>query len=138
MAVLAGAALAVLGSGCASNVSLPGEDGEPGVWELYDAESITPATSVLNLGVTRLDCSSGVTGNVLVPKVSYEPTRILIETDVEALHLDAAACPGNPPVRIRLELSEPIGERQLVDASCLNGDADHSSFCARPVRWESR
>jgi hypothetical protein len=34
-----------------------------------------------DIGVTRVERNSGVTGNVLQPKVSYEQTRILIETD---------------------------------------------------------
>lgn len=137
MAVLGGAALAVL-CGCTSDGDVRSRDGDPGVWELYDAESVTPATSVLNIGVTRLDCNSGVTGNALEPKVSYEQARILIETDVEPQRPQAATCQSNNYVRVRLELSEPIGDRQLVDASCLNGDADHTSFCFEPVRWKSR
>jgi hypothetical protein len=79
-----------------------------------------------------------VTGKVLEPEVSYEHDRILIETDVEPLRADSATCQANDYVRVRLELSEPIGDRQLVDVSCVNGDADNTSFCIESVRWKVR
>jgi hypothetical protein len=55
--ILAGTALAVFG-GCGADVGRPSQDGDPGVWELYDIDSVTPATSVLNIGVSRIACAS--------------------------------------------------------------------------------
>ena len=136
-AVLAGTALVVLG-GCTIADEPPAQGGEPGTWELLDPDSVTAGTTVLHLGVTRVDCSSGVTGKVLEPKVTYEPTRIVIETDVEALNLKEATCPGNPPVRVRLQLSEPIGDRDLVDGYCVSGEGHHTSFCFTAVRRPGR
>ncbi|GAB3750286.1 hypothetical protein GCM10028864_24950 [Microlunatus parietis] len=133
MAVLAGAALVVFG-GCAVAEEPPIQGGEPGTWELLDAGSVTARTTVLRLGVTRVDCSGGVTGKVLEPKVIYEQTRIVIETEVEALNLKAANCPGNPQVPTRLELSEPIGQRDLIDGYCIKGEAVPTSFCVTAVR----
>jgi hypothetical protein len=114
------------------------QGGEPGTWELLEAGAVTASTTVLHLGVTRVDCSSGVTGKVLEPKVTYEQTRIVIETDVEPLNLEVATCPGNPPVRVRLELSEPIGERDLVDGYCSSGEGPHTSHCFTAVRRPGR
>lgn len=104
---------------------------------MIDPDSVTAGTTVLHLGVTRIDCSSGVTGKVLEPKVTYEQARVVIETDVEALNLKVATCPGNPPVRIRLELSEPIGKRDLVDGTCRNLDVP-ISVCSTDIRWSGR
>lgn len=137
MGVLAGTALAVLGGGCAVVPAMPW-DRDPAAWQLYDAESVTPKTTDLTIGVTRLGCNSGVTGKVFEPEISYEQTRILIKPDVEAVRVFAAACPTKDFVRVRVELREPIGRRELVDAGCLNKDVAPEIDCATPARWKPR
>ena len=130
-----GVGLALL-SGCSEVVTGPGEDGDLGTWELADPAAVTASSRQVTLAVTRLGCASGYTGKVLQPKVTYEPERIVIQADVERLAGDGVqTCQGNPAVRITLGLSEPIGERQLVDGMCLLDREPHVVMCDDPVRW---
>jgi hypothetical protein len=107
-----------------------------GLWELADPSSVTSESTTLDLGVTRLECASGVTGDVLEPQVTYEDDRILIRTDVAPLGLEAADCQGNDVVPIVIELAEPVGDRDLVDAACSDDRAAATVFCEDDgVRW---
>jgi hypothetical protein len=140
VAVALGFAAVVVVSSCGAP---PGSEGSPaasegstGVWELLDAAEVGPDSTALRLGVTRLECASGETGTVLEPDVQFERGRIVIRTDVEPLTGGAYECQGNNTVPVDVELSEPVGNRDLVDAACLGGEAVTTAFCADgPVRW---
>ncbi|MFT4468572.1 hypothetical protein ACMX2H_01555 [Arthrobacter sulfonylureivorans] len=140
VAAALGCTAVVVVSGCSAP---PGSEGSPAasegstaVWELLDAAEVTPDSTALRLGVTRLECASGETGTVLEPDVQFERGRIVIRTDVEPLTGDAYNCQGNDAVPADVELSEPVGNRDLVDAACLGGEAVETVFCEDgPVRW---
>jgi hypothetical protein len=124
------------GSPAASKGSPAASEGSTGVWELLDAAKVGPDSTALRLGVTRLECAGGETGTVLEPDVQFERGRIVIRTDVEPLTGGAYECQGNNTVPVDVELSEPVGNRDLVDAACLGGEAVTTAFCADgPVRW---
>ncbi len=107
-----------------------------GLWQLSDAAAVTVDSTAIAVDVTRLECSGGQTGTVLPPTVTYEADRILIGTFVAALPPGAYSCPGNPGVTVTVELAEPVGPRQLVDAACVEGPAVGISFCGEgAVRW---
>lgn len=109
--------------------------GEIGTWELLES-SITSDSTVLRLGVTRLGCASGTTGTVLEPVVQVEGERIVIRTDVEPLSPGGYTCQGNNSVPVTVELDEPVGKRELVDAACLEGLAVNTAACMdKGVRW---
>jgi hypothetical protein len=128
-----GCTAVVVVSGCGAPAA---SGGSIGVWELLDAAEVDPDSTTLRLGVTRLECSSGETGTVLEPDVQFERGRIVIRTDVEPLTGDTYNCLGNNTVPVVVELTEPVGNRDLVDAACLGGDAVDTVFCADgPVRW---
>ncbi|MEV7646836.1 hypothetical protein [Arthrobacter sp. NPDC089319] len=140
VAAAIGCAAVVVLSGCgapaASERSAGASEGSTGVWELLDAAEVGPASISLRLGVTRLECAGGETGTVLEPDVQFERDRIVIRTDVEPLTGDTYDCQGNNTVPVNVELSEPVGNRDLVDAACLGGDAVGTVFCTDgPVRW---
>ena len=123
---------AVLLTGCASAPQQPAV----GLWELSSVDEVGVQTTTLQLGVVRLECSGGETGAVLEPDVTYQKDQILIRTDVEPLRGDAYDCRGNDTVPLTVQLSEPVGQRELVDASCLEGEAVNTTFCEdRGVRW---
>lgn len=122
-------AVSVLSVGCAP------DRGDPAIWELVDPATVTSASTSLTLGVTRLGCSSGVTGQPVKPQVTYEDQRIVILAEVQP-HIDRGRCPGNPRVPIVLKLPEPVGARDLVDGACIDeGPAVNTSLCTEPVRW---
>lgn len=106
-------------------------------WQLGKGSDVSPSSTTLRVGVVRLACSGGVTGTVLEPKITYEPDRILIQTDVAALPEGGCDCPGNDVVPIIVKLAEPVGDRQLVDLACLAGKAAATTFCTDDgVRWQ--
>ena len=84
----------------------------------------------------RLACSGGKTGTVLVPRVQVDPERIMIQTDVGPLPPGIHTCQGNNEVPVTVELKEPIGNRELMDAACLERHALRTSYCLNGgVRW---
>lgn len=111
-------------------------DGDAATWVLLGEQDITAETETFEIGVTRLGCASGVTGEVLTPQVTYEPERIIVQVDVEPFTEDEAECPGNDTVPVTVELDEPVGERDLVDGGCLEGEeAAGTTPCEDEVRW---
>lgn len=125
--------LALLLGGCAP-ATPPVSD--PGLWELRQAGGLTPESTTLHLNVSRLGCSNGVTGQVLAPDLQYMEDLILIRTDVAALDGGAHDCPGNDQVPVTVELTEPIGRRDLVDAACLDAAAAEMVLCEDGgIRW---
>lgn len=110
-------------------------NGETATWELVD-DDITAASTEVRIGVTRLGCADGETGEVLPAEVTYSETQVIVRADVVALPPGAYTCPGNDVVEVTVVLSEPLGDRELVDAACLTGDAVATSFCIEgAVRW---
>lgn len=106
-------------------------------WELLQPEKVGKDSTEITIGVTRLACASGVTGEVLEPVISYEDHRIVIRTDVAPLDDGGVqTCQGNDVVPVTIALAEPIGDRDLVDAACLAGDAVTTGVCVgSAVRW---
>jgi hypothetical protein len=119
-------------AGCAAPPPNPGV----GIWQLRDADAVDATTQSLDIEVMRLECSGGETGEVLEPDVTIEDDRILIRTDVAPLPEGAYGCPDNDWVGVTLELGEPLGDRELVDAACLDDRAAATVFCEDDgVRW---
>lgn len=111
-----------------------------GVWMLSNPDDVNAQSTSLELGVVRLECAGGETGIVLDPQVFYEEGRILIRTDVAPLPpAEGYDCQGNDTVPLTVQLTEPVGERELVDAACLDGEAVGTSHCDdQGVRWQPR
>ena len=117
-------------------VSVPAEPGDVATWEVLGGAS-TDSTSI-EVGVTRLGCAGGQTGTPLTPGVAYEPDRIIIEINVDPLDPDMAyTCQTNDMVPVTVDLSEPVGDRMLVDGACLMIAAGGTTVCDDPhgVRW---
>lgn len=123
----AGGAALLLGA-CGSGI-----EGDPATWELLG--DVSAESRTLDIGVTRLGCAGGVTGDVHEPQVSYEEDRIVVEVDVAPLGDDAYDCQGNDVVPMTVELDEAVGERSLVDGACLDGEAGTTALCTTEVRW---
>lgn len=116
----------------------PGQEGGLGdtaTWEVPEDHLLDPGTTFLVLEVTRLDCAGGVTGEVLEPVVDFADDRVEIRTDVAPLPEGTYSCQGNDAERIEVELREPLGVRELVDAACVEGEAVATAACEESVRW---
>lgn len=116
--------------------TVPPSKGATATWVLAAPRSVSVTSDRLQLRVTRLECASGKTGQILEPVVSLGTDDIVIRTDAEPLSDGAQTCQGNDSVTVTVTLLEPIGSRSLVDAACLAGEAVRTSSCATgALRW---
>jgi len=111
----------------------PAPIGDTATWQVLAPDPVGPTTRNLTLGVTRLSCAGGKTGAVLTPQVTYETTRIVIRTDAAPLSGGAFTCQGNDSVTVEVRLGEPVGDRELVDAACLEGEAATTAACSEAL-----
>lgn len=128
-------ALALLLSGCAAETSpVLIRDSAPAVWTIDTP--LEPEATTIEIQVSRLACSGGTTGDVLPPVVTYESDRILVKAAAVPLPDGMYGCPGNDTVAQTVTLTEPLGERQLIDETCLSEPAVSTSFCSdNGIRW---
>ncbi len=127
-ALLAGALLLV---GCQGEAQ-----GDIATWELLDPVTVSATTTQFDVAVTRLACANGETGTVRAPRVFYEEDRVVITIDVDPLPDGAYTCQGNDAVAVSVTLSEPIGDRRLVDGACSQAGAVRTVFCENDgIRW---
>lgn len=110
---------------------------EPAVWSLPEATTVDVATASFEIAVIRVECASGVTGEVLPLDVWEGEVQVVITATVARNGDDTADCQGNEPVMMTVELDQPIGDRELVDGGCEQFGLEDLSFCADPVRWAS-
>jgi hypothetical protein len=110
-------------------------DGSPGVWELDRDERPTKSSTKFNVLVSRLDCNSGTTGQVIEPVVRRTNTQVVVTFQVSPNTEGAATCPSNNLVAYEVDLGEPLGERKLADGQCLKGDPTDASTLCDPSRW---
>ncbi|MGJ0203181.1 hypothetical protein NHL51_03330 [Leucobacter sp. gxy201] len=73
--------------------------------------------------------------------MTYETGRILIRAVVEPLASGSDrtlyTCQGSPAVPATVELADPLGDRELVDETCLAPENQDTAFCIEDggVRW---
>ena len=100
---------------CEARVALP-----PGLGHVeigLDTNSLpAPAHTSIAVLVTEIDCSGGrEMGDALVgPQVIETDDAVLVAFAVIPVS-GGATCPGNPTTRITIQLSEPLGNRALLD-----------------------
>lgn len=100
------------------------------VWELKPGQPLTASSTRFTAFVSRLGCNSGMTGALLAPDVEIRTADVVLTFQVEPGDPRGGNCQGNNRVPYEVELSEPIGDRALVDGQCLPGrEAEHTSFC---------
>ncbi len=112
-------------------------DRAPAVWELQSDQRLTTSSTGFTAIVSRLACNSGVTGDVVAPDVEFGESEIVVTFQVEPEDPDAADCQGNEWVPYDVTLTEPIGDRALIDGQCLpGGAAEQTVFCdPEHSRW---
>jgi hypothetical protein len=104
------------GGECGLTVALPEGIG-PASWWLDPSAGPPPAeaTSVAAFLVEN-SCASGKSpaGRVLAPVIRYGDSSVSVLFAIRK-RPGGQDCPGNPPLAIQLELTEPIGDRKLLD-----------------------
>lgn len=136
---LLGLSMAVAGLvACGADRAGSPTSGEAATWETRTA--LTSSSSFFTAHVSRLECSSGVTGDVLAPEVEYAAERVVVTFEVAENDEGDASCQSNAPVSYDVVLEEPLGDRLLVDGGCLPGaEAASTGLCGRDgTRWPPR
>ncbi|RZI94407.1 MAG: hypothetical protein EOO67_04715 [Microbacterium sp.] len=111
------------------------QTGDPATWELADGAGVSVQSTTIEVLATRLACASGVTGALEDPVVDYRDDEIVIRIDAVYDGDAAADCQGNNAVPVSVALTEPVGDRVLVDGACRLPPAADTAFCESPVRW---
>jgi hypothetical protein len=112
------------------------QSGETATWRISNPTSLGRYSTSIEVVVTRLGCSSGVTGETLAPVVTYKSEQNAIRIDVEPFGGGAADCQGNDAVPVTVQLDQPLGERTLIDGGCLRIDAADTAACTSDLRWQ--
>lgn len=127
---LLAAGLLVLLAGCSQvATSAPPSESVPSTarWGLDPAALPAPTDRSISVGVWEVPCSGGrdITGKVLPPEISYQPERVVVTLWLEPLPVlgpnEVLTCELAAPVPHTVELSEPLGERELVDGNQVTG-----------------
>jgi hypothetical protein len=85
-------------------------------WILAADQDVDPTSMSFLADVTERACAGGRSSEdrVREPLIIYEPERVVVTFTVVPLE-DPQDCPGNPPTRVRVELTESLGDRRLLD-----------------------
>lgn len=108
--------------------------GTQATWDVADPVVVKPADRAVHLQVQRVDCASGKTGEIVGADVDYQDEQIVIAVHLEPI-VGAHTCQDNEQVPYTVELDEPIGQRELVDAACAAKPASGTAMYDDAVRW---
>jgi hypothetical protein len=98
-------------------------------WDLAPDQSLDAETTTFTALVTRLDCNSGVTGEVNDAEVEFTDTEVVITFTVSPRTPGDGDCQGNDPVRHEVDLPQALGDRALVDGQCASAEAEDTEPC---------
>ena len=85
-------------------------------WVDTSAEPIEPDSEAIPALVHENACASGqdAGGRIVPPSVVYGPDTVTVTITVRRI-AGVAECPGNPLTPFTIELTEPLGDRTLLD-----------------------
>jgi hypothetical protein len=103
------------GGDCRPQISLRNAGGA--TWVLARGEHVDASSTSFVADVTEQVCTGGSSseGRVREPVIIYEPDRVVVIFTVDPLPEGIYGCPSNPVTPVRVKLSEPLGDRQLLD-----------------------
>ncbi len=84
-----------------------------------DAPAPDAAATTFTALVTERTCTGGqpMGARLRAPSITYGAEQVLVVFAARPLEGDAFDCPGNPSTRVVVQLREPLGKRQLLDAA---------------------
>lgn len=95
-------------------------DNDLGYADLTLAEKLSPAATSIELLVREQACASGApaTGRIELVELRETPEEVSVRIGVRPRE-GGQDCPSNPPTPFVVELSKPLAERSIVDASVV-------------------
>lgn len=86
-----------------------------------EAPELDVAATTFAALVTERTCTGGqpMGARLQPPRITYGQDTVLVVFVARPLEGDAFDCQGNPSTRVVVELREPLGDRQLLDAGFL-------------------
>jgi hypothetical protein len=120
-------------TGC--SVGAPIADGGSATWALDPEDRIGPQTVELTAWVTERACASGRSseGRIIGPDVRMDDETVVVTFRVRP-QPGAQDCQGNPPTPVVVRLTEPLGERRLIDGG--REPPREPPLCANPESCE--
>lgn len=96
------------------------DDSNLGHADLTLAEEPSPGATSIQLLVRERACASGApaTGRIELLEVRETPDEVSVHVGVHPRG-GGQTCPSNPPTPFVVELSEPLGQRRVVDGSLV-------------------
>ena len=87
-------------------------------WRVDPDESPSPDSVSIRLVLNERECVSGqeIGDRLVGPEIVYTEGQVLVSFAAEPPPGDAFNCQGNPETPFALELDEPLGDRELIDA----------------------
>ncbi len=98
-------------------------------WDLAPDQSLDAETTTFTALVTRLDCNSGITGEVNEPEIEFTDSEVVITFTVSPRTRGDGDCQGNDQIRHEVDLPQALGDRALVDGQCAASEADGTEPC---------
>lgn len=84
-----------------------------------DVPAPGPGSTTFTALVAERTCTGGeaMGGRLQAPWITYTERSILVVFAATPLPEGFHTCPGNPPTRVLIALTEPLGDRDLLDAA---------------------
>ena len=89
--------------------------------DLTLADTPSPGDTSVDLLVTERACASGhsAEGRIELVELTETTEQVRLRIGVRPRDGDGQTCQGNPPTPFTIELDEPLGDREIVDASVV-------------------
>lgn len=95
-------------------------DGDVPYADLTLAEAPAPAATAIELLVHERACASGAAATGRIELIEMQETADEVRVRIGVRRPDGdQTCPGSPPTPFAVELSGPLGEREIVDTSVV-------------------
>jgi hypothetical protein len=96
-------------------------DDDLGEADLTLADTPAPGDTSVDLLVHERACASGQSadGRIQLVELNEATEQVQLRIGVRPPEGDGQSCQGNPPTPFTVELSEPLGEREITDATVV-------------------
>jgi hypothetical protein len=110
--------------------------GEAATWSIDPKAPPQPDATRFTALVSRVACNSGETGEVLTPRIEERHDRVVVTfTVAPQLAGGSYDCQSNTPVRVEVQLAEPVGNRPIEDGACRTTLPNGQPVCRDGMRY---